>query len=340
MYYASQYTSKNMISVNPQFNRSKKIIEYDKVRDQLADKQAQINEMVQRDKRTNIGSVPLEKQETYNQLIAERNVLLKEYEEQRKGFLYERNNRFDDGVNLSKQAKRTIQEKVNLLFRKARAGKDKGYKLLWYTFTVPDLRYEDYNPSLHDKIVLGCFSKLLRLLKQEKGLENYIWVAERQTGKRKKGMHMGTATNKLHFHCIFLQDENTFLDIQGVNTAWLWYLQDAGFKIFSENRLEYYKPEIARYHGLSAYYACKEHSLNYFTSEPYWYGSNPQKLPKEKRPMIYKYGLLYAPVDCEEIKSAAKLGRYMAKYVTKGMKDKDSQDDDNDADTKIYCTCW
>lgn len=131
MYYASQYTSKNMISVNPQFNRSKKVIEYDNIRDQLASKQAQINEMVQRDKRTNIGNVPLEKQETYNQLIAERNVLLKEYEEQRKGFLYERNNRFDDGVNLSKQAKRTIQEKVNLLFRKSRAGKDKEYKLLW-----------------------------------------------------------------------------------------------------------------------------------------------------------------------------------------------------------------
>lgn len=120
-----------MISVNPQFNRSKKVIEYDNIRDQLASKQAQINEMVQRDKRTNIGNVPLEKQETYNQLIAERNVLLKEYEEQRKGFLYERNNRFDDGVNLSKQAKRTIQEKVNLLFRKSRAGKDKEYKLLW-----------------------------------------------------------------------------------------------------------------------------------------------------------------------------------------------------------------
>jgi len=140
---------------------------------------------------------------------------------------YERNNSTVDGVSLNLRSKRKIKQAVSGYFLE---NNEVGKNVSWVTLTIPPHIWGyDYQPEIDDPRIIKQLSKFLENLRRNHGLKGYVWVAERQDGKRNNYEHY---TNSIHFHCIF--DFDRFVDYRSLNLYWLKLVNELGFKAFSE----------------------------------------------------------------------------------------------------------
>lgn len=144
--------------------------------------------------------------------------------------VYDRKNRSEYGFSLSNQAKRKIKQYISGYFLE---NDEKGKNISWVTLTVPP-RIDGfvYQEWIDDKKIIGQLSKFLENLRKNHGLLNYVWIAERQDGKRNNYEH---CTGAIHFHCIF--DFKGFCSYPNLNLYWLKLLNEIGIKAFSEKAL-------------------------------------------------------------------------------------------------------
>lgn len=226
---------------------------------------------------------------------------------------YDRKNRKEEGFKFSTSAKNKVRNICHYLYR----NKPKKSKFLWYTFTVPSIEGREYNPKEDDQIVMKCFSKLLQSLRKNWGLKSYLWVAERQDGKRN---NYEFKTNAIHFHCIFIQSDDTFLDGQAVNFYWtrLLYLCPIPFNVFCD------LSDFVSDQGVNKTLFAR--MCNYIKS-----GQNvfPTRILGEnwKSHFIFQrfkttdgnYKRVYRnPVDFKKVTSLRSLAIYLSKYLSKG----------------------
>ncbi len=260
---------------------------------------------------------------------------------------YDRNNILASGSSLTARAKRKIKQYISGYFLE---NYETNSNFLWVTLTVtPYLgmvgrknhSVYDFVPEYHDKEVVKCLSRYLNNLRFRHGLKNYLWVAERQDGKRND---YESSTEAIHFHCIF--DFAGFVDVRNLNLYWLKVLNDAGYAAFSEKAFFEKKDELF---SLSATY--KRHSKGLFADIAPWASEN---VPEYKRRVLavanqekkeclqalkkqyFKSAfngidpmtvnpdsvlskICYNPVDLEKIKVSdiKKLNTYLTKYVSK-----------------------
>ena len=144
--------------------------------------------------------------------------------------VYDRKNRSEYGFSLSNQAKRKIKQYISGYFLE---NNEKGKNISWVTLTVPP-RMDGflYQEWCDDKAIIRQLSRFLENLRKNHGLLNYVWIAERQDGKRNNYEH---CTGAIHFHCIF--DFQGFCSYPNLNLYWLKLLNDIGIKAFSEKAL-------------------------------------------------------------------------------------------------------
>jgi len=144
--------------------------------------------------------------------------------------VYDRLNSSKDGLHLSNLSKRKIKQYVSGYFLE----NDKlGKNVSWVTLTVPPrIDGFSYQEWCDDPRIIRQLSKFLENLRKNHGLKNYIWVAERQDGKRNDYKH---CTGAIHFHCIF--DFENFVDYRNLNLYWIKLMNELGYKAFSSTAL-------------------------------------------------------------------------------------------------------
>lgn len=140
---------------------------------------------------------------------------------------YDRKNSSENGFSLTPRSKRKIKQMISGYFLERELNNS---NLLWITLTVPPHIWGyDYKPEVDDKRIIKQLSKFLENLRKRHGLNDYLWVAERQDGKRNDYEHY---TDAIHFHCVF--DFSEFVPVQNLNLYWLSLLNQIGFKAFSK----------------------------------------------------------------------------------------------------------
>lgn len=252
---------------------------------------------------------------------------------------YDRKNKASEGYSLSNQSKRKIKQYISGYFLENKAI---GKNVSWVTLTIPP-RIDGfvYQEWLDDSQIIKQLSKYLENLRANHGLKNYIWVAERQDGKRNNYEH---CTGAIHFHCVF--DFEGFVDYRNLNLYWLKLLNEKGYKSFSQRSFfdkinqKYFSIEntylrhqktlfadIA--HGCihlsgfrkkihqvakSEYYKCKD-VLRYQDFRSAFNGIDPMTFNPEHP--ICK--IAYNPVDIDKMNmnDFIKLQTYLTKYVSK-----------------------
>lgn len=268
---------------------------------------------------------------------------------------YERNNVFSNGTYLTDRSKRKIKQYVSGYFLENFEHKS---NFLWVTLTVTpylgstglkDFKYK-YVPEYHDSEVIKLLSKYLNNLRKNHGLKNYVWIAERQDGKRNNYV---SSTDAIHFHCIF--DFDKFVDYRNLNLYWLKVLNEAGYAAFSEKALKDKK------HIFTFDETFKRYSKTLFKSYTWDVVKLDEKLQSWVKKVAdndylecceavenqyFKTGfkgidpmcidpntplalICYSPVDVDKIKISdmGKLQTYLTKYITKN-------------DSLIYGRCW
>lgn len=143
---------------------------------------------------------------------------------------YDRKNSSADGFTLSNSAKRKIKQYISGYFLE---NDHLGKNISWVTLTVPP-RIDGFNYQewCDDQPIIKQFSKFLENLRKNHGLKNYVWVAERQDGKRNDYRH---CTGAIHFHCLFDFDE--YVSYSNLNLYWVKLLNELGYKAFSSTAL-------------------------------------------------------------------------------------------------------
>jgi len=252
---------------------------------------------------------------------------------------YDRKNSSADGFSLSNASKRKIKQCVSGYFLE---NEHVGKNLSWVTLTVPPrMDGFSYQEWFDDSAIIKQLSKFLENLRRNHGLKNYIWVAERQDGKRN---NFKFCTGAIHFHCIF--DFRGFVDYRNLNLYWLKLVNELGFKAFSKKALikmvneKYFSIEktyernkkdffahiakdllklpeyrkLVHSRALSEYSKCKE-VLNYQSLRKCFNGIDPMCF-NPNHPICK---MAYQPYDAEkiEIKDFSMLQTYLTKYVTK-----------------------
>lgn len=247
-------------------------------------------------------------------------------------------NRAIDGFTLSRRAKEKIRNTLTYLYHKCEGNSN---KLRWITITVPDQNRlfepvyfdsSDAKNKYFDNYFVKLLSKWLENLRQNHNVKNYIWIAERQDGKRNQNT---SATGNIHFHMVLELDGVEFIDYQLLNYSWVNHLYDAGFDVLSNSKihdlrlsnikkyLEVKKQEIApsgkfknplRYfQTLKACLAENKALANLKKSRKADVVRNAFEISKQS--FIHK--IIIQPVQCTEIHSLKGLRYYMTKYVTK-----------------------
>lgn len=143
---------------------------------------------------------------------------------------YDRLNSGKDGLHLSNLSKRKIKQYISGYFLE----NDKlGQNISWVTLTIPP-RIDGFNYQewCDDPQIIRRLSMFLENLRKRHGLKNYIWVAERQDGKRNQ---YKSSTGAIHFHCIF--DFEGFVDYRNLNLYWIKLLNELGYRAFSSSAL-------------------------------------------------------------------------------------------------------
>ena len=328
-----QYTIQNTIEKNWIFP-NRKIEHYNKLKEKVQSFWDAYNDSFEDAEKTIQGTISKEGMKHIHKFYQQYKEAKDELDEFSQQFKYERKNKPSDGFMLNARSTKKITRIIHYLFRKHRSSK--GTKLLWYTFTIPDkLDGSDYVPELDDQVVNHKFRMLLKNLRKRHGLQSYLSVAERQTGLRRKDKGK---TNKLHFHVIFVQKKNQYLNVRSVNGYWLKLLNEVGYKTMSNRKIRTnYIELIQRVGSENLAYMERTHDFSVLIPKNDIFYAVGQK-----NFVINDLGLVYNPVDAEQIKDVKKLTAYIAKYVKKSSKEgreNNDQDQDQDKD-KIYCRVW
>jgi hypothetical protein len=130
-----------------------------------------------------------------------------------------------------------------------------------------------------DQAAITCLNKYLTVLRKKNGLFNYVWVAERQDGKRNK---YKTATGNLHFHIII----DRVFPIDYINS--LWVCQQYNSKIINQEA----NLKLKNDHGIDFKQA---HKKGYFK-------------------IIQQY---LNPVDVDRVKNIDGMSAYLTNYIIK-----------------------
>lgn len=241
---------------------------------------------------------------------------------------FDRNNDYSNGKILSDRTK----IKIKRLMAAYAISKVKTEDLRWVTLTLPDLWQDErgfkmnYEPSLHDGKVLTQFIKWLENLRKNYGLVNYIWVAERQDGKRKikesmtddeKNKILISATNRIHFHVLMEFSER--VEYSFLNRYWCYLISEIGYQVYTDKIFlhdEFYQKmkSLNNVKNIDALKRC----------------INNQIVPDYVLKYDYKHPInkvLLQPVQVDAIKNISTLSGYMSKYVSKN-------------ENKIFCRNW
>lgn len=110
----------------------------------------------------------------------------------------------------------------------------KGEKMLYFwTVTFPE--------TTADNTAYILLNKWLTRLRQEKMLNEYLWIAERQTGERLKDQSK-KATNTIHFHIVINQKMN----VQKANK----FMRASIMHSINKGEIEYSRQNAMRYNGV------------------------------------------------------------------------------------------
>ena len=109
-----------------------------------------------------------------------------------------------------------------------------GEKMLYFwTITFP--------PGTSDNTAFKLMNKWLTRLRQEKMLKEYLWISERQDGKRLTDQSK-TPTNTLHFHIAI----NRKMDVKKANK----YMRASIMHSINDGSIEYDRVKATRYNGI------------------------------------------------------------------------------------------
>lgn len=253
-----------------------------------------------------------------------------------------RNNKTTKGQTMSQRTKTKIKDNICKLYWKLKEGKN---QVEFITLTVTGRKDGDkYNPERDDQLVKKCLQTWLDNMRKNYGLESYVYVAERQTGKRKSNNEV--PTNALHYHLVTswktgiekqkggkLKNLRGMPPIQNVNLYWCLLLDKEGFKSISQKGIEFLQrnPDIQEmfYHkrfGYSIQAYCAIHD----TLSPMQMKRHSKAELKEMGKEWQLFQLVCNPVDRQKINDLKGLRTYMTKYLGKGSND----------NHKIYARIW
>lgn len=245
-----------------------------------------------------------------------------------------------DGYRIGTSARTRIKRRVSGYFL---ACDD---PLKWITFTLPRFTDgRDYDPKTDDQKVLDEFKKMLKNLKNHHGLEDYIWVGERQSGSRLKDKSK-KPTNALHFHCIF-RFKGDYVSPLKLNGIWLKHCHNLGCdiivndwpklleKLRSAQYVDFYKKHVSPgcdWRGVRSKIEKQFHDYVHKRTFPYRVPLNHLKEGVKGSPFN---ALFFHPVDVVSIepgsKGYGKITNYLSKYVSKsGLSEEDT----------MYCQPW
>lgn len=176
-----------------------------------------------------------------------------------------------EAKGMSRRTRIKIKEKMMAVY----AASKSNFTLQTLTMVAPATDYQ----------AIKCLNKYLTVLRKNNGLFNYVWVAERQDGKRNK---YKTATGNLHFHIIF----DRRFQIEYINS--LWVCQQHNSKIINEEAALRFKNDYGITFKKAHKLGCEENS--------HWHKT------------IQKY---LNPVDVESVKTIDGMSKYLTEYVLK-----------------------
>jgi hypothetical protein len=228
---------------------------------------------------------------------------------------YQQKNTNKKGVTLSTKKKQRIRNVLTYKY----ATKEKNV-FEFTTFTVPSKRtLQPYSPVDDDELVTKQLSKLLENLRKNYGLKSYLWVAERQTGKRNK---TNKGTGAIHYHCVF-EWEHSPIRIQILNLYWLTLLDKIGYQTtntkytLSELETMFGKSFNARiiqgYRGRNITRQMNIQGNTLIMKTPEFITQLDGK-GKVKNPHLK---CMLNPVDTKKIRDLKGLKYYITKYITK-----------------------
>lgn len=127
-------------------------------------------------------------------------------------------NRVQDGYIFGADAKRRLK---NYVISASINGYLDGKNAMFATFTFTEsLDIQVYEAKEHDEKLSKTFQTYINNLKINHGLKEFIYVAERHTGKRiKNEKGAKSKVGWLHYHTILIFD--TFFPVQKLNYLWL-----------------------------------------------------------------------------------------------------------------------
>jgi len=361
MSHYSEYLITNVIQINPQFSKSKKLQEYEnakerrnKARQKLIDFDLDIKNQLpevtdiipedwtEKSKRYELVLQRNFREDLRSKLVSDLEAFEKELAELKKTFQYDRKNSAKVyGRTLTGRSRKKIIHRIHFMYRKWRE-KPHAAKFLWYTFTFTGwLDFRAYNPQLDDITIANEFKRFLEALKRDYGVTNYLWVAEPQTGKRKKD-HFALPTNAIHFHTVLIQPNDMYLHVQTVNYLWLRHLQKIGARTLSPERLQKNKEELLKHFGQRCFDMLLANDCGVF--QCMLHRSDKYIFERDQHQFVLASACLLNPVDAEPIHDPKKLATYVAKYVTKNSTTDDKREDENDNDNlpprPVYINPW
>lgn len=172
---------------------------------------------------------------------------------------------------MSRRTRIKIKEKMMAVYSASK----NNFTLQTLTLVAPATDYQ----------AIKCLNKYLTVLRKNNGLFNYVWVAERQDGKRNK---YKTATGNLHFHIII----DRRLEISYINS--LWVCQQYNSKIINEEAALKFKND----NGITFKQAHKKGC----------------EAGSDWHQIIQKY---LNPVDVDKVKNIDGMSAYLTNYIIK-----------------------
>jgi hypothetical protein len=172
---------------------------------------------------------------------------------------------------MSRRTRIKIKEKMMAVYSASK----NNFTLQTLTLVAPATDYQ----------AIKCLNKYLTVLRKKNGLFNYVWVAERQDGKRNK---YKTATGNLHFHIII----DRRFEISYINS--LWVCQQYNSKIINEEAALKFKND----NGITFKQAHKKGC----------------EAGSDWHQVIQKY---LNPVDVDKVKNIDGMSAYLTNYIIK-----------------------
>lgn len=226
---------------------------------------------------------------------------------------------FKHSGNLSEKAARNLRRSINTLLLyndennllKGEANKD----ITFVTLTLPASQIKEYHLNYvdfvaTDKEVKQSLNQFLTVLRTEKQVNNYVWVAEKQ----KNG--------NIHFH--ILLDKRI---------DWLWLRKQWNSAINKFGFVDMYQNKMISLYGND--YTNKENKLKYISDRANAETKN-LKFSKVKQYLnAFKFGIDTSwrqpnSTDIHNLENVDNIAAYISKYMSKGEHTEVTQDMKND----------